>query len=776
MAHFPILAALIFFTGIFIFPPAVVQAVSKSYDVIIVGGGTSGVVVAIQAVRMGAKVALFEETDWIGGQMAAAGVSNMDEGGYLPSGIYKEFLDNVRNYYQSLTPKKNLGTCYFSNNSNCFEPAIARQCLNQMLEETKSKPLDNGRLPTLDLYLMTKVAGVLKEGLIVKGLITATGEEFDAKVVVDATEYGDVISLTGARYRAGNLTSDEINDPSFDVDKSNTRNACIQSITYSAIIKKYPNGIPSQLRINTAPPGYGEQTKKIFKSLVTEDGNANGVWSWNYHSAYRGMPNRDLKAPDANAGSETGRKNISKTSINYANDYPWIKDLSKVYANTPDPYPLTVKYLLDKTFREKINCEAKLRTLQFIYYVQNELNQPWAVADDEGYNGEYNIYENVCENIPASRTDLKTIEKYMPVMPYVRESIRIIGLHTLTAKEIKRVGYYGADTAPFRAEKQFNDSVIAVGDYAVDLHGAARNDNLETYLGETRKDKPKWRYGPFHVPFECLIPEAVDGFIAAEKNISVTRLASAATRLQPVTMRIGQAVGIIAALASRNDIQPRQVNPIAVQWKLLENGVPLLIVGDSPETDYLAYKDVPKNHHLWKYVQMMGLRKFMLGSGRGMFGVDDYLTRAQMAAISARIYDLHMRKERKPSSIDGPSNHWAYKFIEAIRQTSLAFCFKTKAYLYGPDTPVTRAQFAELVATGLKLNPDTMNPAPFFSDVPKNHEAFRFVQLMYGNDLMDGYGFDAIGKGVFLPEKNMTRGEAAAALTAIILKQGNVQS
>ena len=30
----------------------------------------------------------------------------------------------------------------------------------------------------------------------------------------------------------------------------------------------------------------------------------------------------------------------------------------------------------------------------------------------------------------------------------------------------------------------------------------------------------QWGYGPFQIPFECFIPEVIDGFIPAEKNIS----------------------------------------------------------------------------------------------------------------------------------------------------------------------------------------------------------------------------------------------------------------
>ena len=39
----------------------------NAYDVVIVGAGTGGFSAAIQAARMGMRVALLEETDWVGG-------------------------------------------------------------------------------------------------------------------------------------------------------------------------------------------------------------------------------------------------------------------------------------------------------------------------------------------------------------------------------------------------------------------------------------------------------------------------------------------------------------------------------------------------------------------------------------------------------------------------------------------------------------------------------------------------------------------------------------
>ena len=81
-------------------------------DVLVIGGGTSGVAAAISSARQGVNTWLLEEGPWLGGMLTAAGVSCVDGNTKLPSGIWGEFRDSLINRYGS---KKRLKTGWVSN-------------------------------------------------------------------------------------------------------------------------------------------------------------------------------------------------------------------------------------------------------------------------------------------------------------------------------------------------------------------------------------------------------------------------------------------------------------------------------------------------------------------------------------------------------------------------------------------------------------------------------------------------------------------------------------
>src|SRR5687768_4863363 len=73
-------------------------------DVLVVGGGTGGVAAALAAARRGRRVCLIEETDWLGGQLTAQGVSALDEHEHIESfggtASYYRLRSALRDHYR----------------------------------------------------------------------------------------------------------------------------------------------------------------------------------------------------------------------------------------------------------------------------------------------------------------------------------------------------------------------------------------------------------------------------------------------------------------------------------------------------------------------------------------------------------------------------------------------------------------------------------------------------------------------------------------------------
>jgi hypothetical protein len=623
--------------------------------VIVAGAGTGGTSAALTAARHGARVALLEETDWIGGQAAAAAVSTMDEGNDLtpPSGIYREFVARMEAYYAARG--KSVATCYWGENTHCYEPSAIRKILQQMIDEVNAGAYGKGHI---DLLLEDRVVHALSNGNTVTGAVTAKGLTLQSKVLIDATEYGDVLPLTPVEFRSAHSVGD-------DHGKS-----CTQDITYTMVIKKYPGGVPAELQMKHEPPEYQKYLPRL-RAQWQSNGDATTLTlpvDFGNHNAYRGLPDSTNPEPYVS----TQHNQITRTVLNWFNDFPVHTDI------------------FDRTARARLLCDAKLKTLANLYYLQHELGKSdWSVANDEGYDTAWNRDHNSCPNIPA---EFKAIEHNFPAMPYIRESQRLIGEYTLTAGDVRRERQGGISVVGFA------DS-IAVGDYADDLHACDAESDLEHDLEHLSDRAPGFRSGPFEVPLRSLIPAKVDGLLAAEKNISESRLANGATRLQPITMLTGEAAGTLAALAVEKGVQPRAVSADAVQVELLKAGS---ILARSPMPDlYLGMRP-------WQAAQFTVAHKWMTVGDKG-FQPAETVTRGQAAALLDRAFALNGPPDNnnemygkalyeKASYADVPLYAPISPSVEAWRATGSVPACKASPALFCPDAPIATGEFMEAVA------------------------------------------------------------------------------
>jgi FAD-dependent oxidoreductase family protein len=744
---------------------------TRQYDVIVVGAGTSGVMAAIQAARRpNTSVALLEETAIIGGQLGAAGVTTMD-GGWNPplalSGLHAEFRVRVGAFYAGhpLSQACSSEVGY----QGCSEPHVSRDIFIQMLDQFIPQGQNNGS--SLCLFPNVTVTAVTKSGNTVTGLTTGPGTPvtWTSHVVIDATEYGDVIPLAGATFRIGKRLSTANPDP----------DNCVDDITFTAVTRQYgpPGGpVPTGLFMPTTsihdPALHAQFHSLVASNIFSGECEDPKPMDWRTHQFYRGMPDSSPNPPVPSPLPTT--RQPTKSGVNFANDYHGYHRYCPDLPNEPT-YEwrdrLSEDFILDPDFRQDVICEAKKRTLEYLHYMQSpaELNSlgPWAIAVEE-YDSPYGTCD--LSVIPAA---LHPFERLMPPIPYVRESRRIVAVDLLTGPEIEQQDSEAVYRRPVRQPQ-----ALALGDYSIDLHNCRAITDFEPedfYSGTGSGPRPMGLPGPFQIPFGTFIPATVDGFLPAEKNLGYTRMAAGATRLQPSTMLVGQAAGAIAALAAERNEQPRLVRVLDVQKELLKWDAALAI-----ET----FVDVGTGHARWADTQLVStyglMRNFVpAASPFGgtpfpgtifTFGVNDAIQRSHAAFAVVGAFKLIAVQPLLPRYGDVPLAHPDYYHVEVLAQRNFDMSGCTTGN-FCPSGSISRRHFARWLAKAwFGVVPPPPPPSPVFADVPVEDADYATIQAVGSQELMFPSSACGAGGGNFCPNANLTRGDTARSIAQSLYK------
>ncbi len=159
-------------------------------DVLIVGAGCSGVAAAIEAARAEKIVTLVESTQRVGGMLTAAGVSAVDGGELIATGIWGEFRRRLLDYYGG---EESIRTGWVSN--TCFEPWVGEQILREMLGEHENITIIHGCYP-----VSVSLLGERLEAVSFRGEREFTVQ---APVTIEAEETGDLLTLMPIESRCG---------------------------------------------------------------------------------------------------------------------------------------------------------------------------------------------------------------------------------------------------------------------------------------------------------------------------------------------------------------------------------------------------------------------------------------------------------------------------------------------------------------------------------------------------------------------------------------------
>jgi hypothetical protein len=303
-------------------------------DVLVVGGGASGVTAALQSARTGVKTLLVEETPWLGGMISAAGVSAFDGNHNIPSGIWKEFRDKIYTHYGGPTKVE---TGWVSN--TLFEPHVADSIFKAMVAKEATLVTEYG----------WTFSSVIKDSNKVQGanfINSITGDKLEvrATVVIDATELGDAVAAAGVGFDVG-LEPAMARTEQIEVGNGA---GIIQDLTYVAILKDYGK----------------DADCTIVKPRNYSPAEFDGACSDYYTDSLR-------KKPTVNAQTmlNYGRLPNGKFMLNWPN-----------YGNDFYFNPIG----LDRAAQDSGYALAKEQTLRFVYFIQHQLGyKHLGLAHDE---------------------------------------------------------------------------------------------------------------------------------------------------------------------------------------------------------------------------------------------------------------------------------------------------------------------------------------------------------------------------------------------------------
>ena len=501
-------------------------------DILVVGGGLGGVAAALGALAAGRTVVMSEEYDWIGGQLTSQAVPPDEHTWVEQFGItrrYRALRNGIRQFYRDHYPLTEASRAWGDLNPGagwvsrlCAEPRVGLAVLQAMLLPY----VGGGRLTVLQPYrpVAADIDGDRVRAVTLRERDTNEQVTVHAAYVIDATELGDLLPLTGTEYAIGFESQADTGEP-------------------SAPAVAQPHNVQALSICFAVDHVDGDQT-------IDKPRNYD-FWRY-YQPAFWGGPLLGFKAPhprtleiversftpnpdddprlvDADQRKGGGDMNLwtFRRIAARRNFVPGAYGSDICLVNWP-----MIDYLegsiLDVSEEEKarhLQAAADLSHSMF-YWLQTEAPR----ADGgQGFRG------------LRLRGDVTGTPHGLAMAPYIREGRRILGVTRVVEQDLSYSvrGEQGA--------VRYRDSV-GLGMYRIDLHPSTGGDN---YI-----DVPSC---PFEIPLGALLPRRMTNLLAGGKNMATTHITNGCYRLHPVEWNVGEVAGVLAAHCLNTGRTPHQV-------------------------------------------------------------------------------------------------------------------------------------------------------------------------------------------------------------------------
>ncbi|MEZ0297941.1 MAG: FAD-dependent oxidoreductase [Candidatus Methylacidiphilales bacterium] len=515
---------------------------AETFDIVVYGGNSGGVMAAVQARRMGKTVALIEPGKHLGG-MTSGGLGWVDVGNPATiGGLGREYFHQVWEHYQDEAnwkwekkrklPGQHPPLADDDHTLWIVEPSVAEKLFDRMTADAKVTVVRGERLDRKN--------GVKKSGQQIVSITMESGRTFEARMFIDATYEGDLMAAAGVTYvvgRDGNARYKEtINGirpkPAPGRFPENIDPYVVKGDPRSGLLPRvYPDwgGKVGDADRGVQAYNYRLCMTKEPKNLVPFEKPA-GYDEKNYEFLFRfieagGGTKEKLFRPDTLPNLKTDTNNNGYISTDYVGmnwDYPEA----------------------DYATRERIAKEHELWIRGFIWTMQNHPRIPEAIRKAHSGWG--------------LAADEFTDNGHWPFQLYIREARRMTSDYVIT--ENTAMG------------KEKSEDSVGLGSYHMDSHAIKLFVSPEGYVcseGGMFVHIP----GPFGISYRSIVPKRGEcENLLVPVCSSATHAAYGTIRMEPVFMVLGQSSATAACLAIDKKVAIQELPYPLLRERLLADG------------------------------------------------------------------------------------------------------------------------------------------------------------------------------------------------------------
>jgi hypothetical protein len=555
---------------------------SLSADVLIVGGTESGCAAAVQAARMGVRrIVLVNDIEWLGGQFSAEALLAIDENrgpaGYdhtVPfprNGMFREVIDRIEQLNKEKYGRARPGNTRVI--TTC-RPSDAAQAFRELVQPY----VDSGQLTIVSNHYPIAAT---RDGDRLTAMTFAAASDaesrltVEAKITIDASDWGDAIKLAGAAYEFGPDLKSKYGEPLAPESREGYPLTDMNPITYCMVINE-----TDQYEAIPEPVGYDARNYRTHRYPKDP------LWLYESRRVIDHYNFKDVTHPDVLL--------LCFPAFDYPLDvHP--QKLAEALEATEAGASRKNIVELTRQQRQLVFEDAKQYSLGFLYYLQTEVHD--AMPDKTHSFRRFEL------------TDEFGTPDRMPFKPYVRESLRLKAQYMMKQQDTLGVG----GNARSFANVMYHDAV-ACWQFEYDFHPTRREflnegDPAGPWRAEFRKGRT---WGPPYsglsqFPLRSLVPEKIDGLLGCQKNLGYSSIVSSAVRLHDQSMAIGAGVGAVAAVAAKHDRQPRELPFDRALLSEVWAGLCSRTDGAMPNTLW-PFRDLEPEHPAFEAANLLAVR------------------------------------------------------------------------------------------------------------------------------------------------------------------------